>query len=108
MKFDAEEAKRMARNIGALLDEVGGVSEIRELDVAEFRCRLDEDDEGAERAMSRIKDLALVHSTSGKLLDVFGAALTMQNAPLARAALSGVQALALQQRSSDAGEGEEG
>ncbi len=107
MRFDPKEAERLSRNLCALLDEVGGAEEIRELDVREFRCRLDEDDEGAERAMRRISDLAVVHSTASALLDVFSSALRLQNPALARAALSGVQALALQQRSADAEEGEE-
>ncbi len=101
MRFDPEEAERLAQNIAALHDEVGGVEEIRELDVREFRCRLDEDDEGAERALSRIKDLALVHSTASSLLTVFSCALRMQNPALARAAVSGVQALAQAKLSAD-------
>ncbi len=108
MKFDPAEAERLARNIGSLLDEVGGVEEIRELEVAEFRCRLDEDDEGAERAMSRIRDLALVHSTASSLLEVFSSALRLRNPALARAAVSGVQALAQAKLSADAEEEGEG
>ncbi len=108
MKFDPAEAERMAQSVCSLLDELGGAAEIRELDVREFRCRLDEDDEGAERTMRRIADLAVVHSTASALLDVFSSSLRLQNPALARAALSGVQALALQQRSADAEEGEEG
>ncbi len=112
MKFDAAEAEHMARSISALLDEVGGVEELRELEVAEFRARLDADDEGAERAMRHIADLAVVHSTASALLDVFSSALRLQNPALARAALSGVQALARRQRSADAeeaaGDDEEG
>ncbi|MDP9477298.1 MAG: hypothetical protein M3R38_16725 [Actinomycetota bacterium] len=109
MKFDPAEAERLAQNICALLDEVGGAEEIRELEVAEFRARLDEDTGGAERALSRIKDLALVHSTASCLLDVFSSALRLQNPALARAAFSGVQALAQAKLAADAEEeGEEG
>ncbi|MDP9475548.1 MAG: hypothetical protein M3R38_07635 [Actinomycetota bacterium] len=100
------EMERLAGNIASLLDEVGGAEEIRELEVAEFRARLDQDDEGAERAMSRIADLALVHSTASSLLDVFSSALRLQNPALARAAVSGVQALAQAKLAADAeGEG---
>ncbi|MDP9475486.1 MAG: hypothetical protein M3R38_07310 [Actinomycetota bacterium] len=112
MRFDPQEAERLARSVSALLDEMGGVEEIRELDVREFRCRLDADDEGAERTMRRISDLGVVHSASAALLDVFSSALRLQNPSLARAALAGVQALALQQRSAAAeeaaGDDEEG
>ncbi len=104
MKFDPAEAERMAQSVSALLDEMGGVEEIRDLVVAEFRARLEEDDEGAERTMRRIADLAVVHSTASSLLEVFSSSLRLQNPALARAAVSGVQALALQQRSADAEE----
>lgn len=44
MRFDAEEVGRMARNIGALLDEVCGADTVRDLDALRVRCRLDEVD----------------------------------------------------------------
>lgn len=90
---DIEEIDRLAKNIHALMDEAEDAHEIRELDVRRFRCQLDDDTEGAERVLKRIKGLALFHETSGKLIDLFGAALVLRNPALARAAEQGVRAL---------------
>ncbi|MDP9486246.1 MAG: hypothetical protein M3Q49_10785 [Actinomycetota bacterium] len=103
-RFEPEEAERLALNLCSLLDEVGGAEEILDLEVAEFACRLDEDDEGAQKAKSRISDLGVAHATASSLLDVFSSALRLQNPALARAALAGIQALARQQRSAAAEE----
>ncbi len=108
MKFDPQEMERLALNLCSLLDEVGGAEEIRDLEVAEFRAQLDSDTGGAERAMARISDLAVVHTTASQLLDVFNAALRLQNPALGRAALAATQALvrgALAEEATEEGEG---
>lgn len=94
--FDPDELREvdgLAVGIGALLDEFGGVEAVRELEILRFRCQLNEDAEGAERALRSIKELGLDNEASNHLLAAFFASIQMQNAELARAAFAGVQAL---------------
>ena len=94
--FDPDELREvdgLAVGIGALLDEFGGVEAVRELEILRFRCQLNEDAEGAERALRRIAELGLANEASNHLLAAFFASMQMQNAALARAAFAGVEAL---------------
>ncbi|MDP9476477.1 MAG: hypothetical protein M3R38_12475 [Actinomycetota bacterium] len=108
MKFDGEEVGRMARDLDALLAEVGGPDEVRELSVERFRHQLDGDDDAAERVLERIKAAGEHHAAAGELLRLFGQAVTCCNMALAVGSYAGIQALVRGARAGDAGEGEEG
>ena len=87
---DMREAVRLVKDIDAMTAGLGGVEALRELEVEGFRAGLDGDDEGAQRAMEKIKELAEHQEAAGELLRAFGAALERQNMPLAHAAHAGV------------------
>ncbi len=108
MKFDAEQVIRMAADLDALLVEVGGPDEVRELSVQRFRLQLDEDDAGAERVLRKIKAAHDHHAAASALLGLFGQAVTDSNMALANGAFAGVQALVRGALAEEApGEGEE-
>ncbi len=48
---DLKEIERIFGDIGALVDELGGVAELQELDVRRFRCQLDDDGEAQRDAL---------------------------------------------------------
>ncbi len=53
---DLKEIERIFRDIGALVNELGGVAEFQELDVRRFRCLLDDNGEAQRDALHAKRD----------------------------------------------------
>ena len=51
MRFDPKEIERLSGDIGALVDELGGVAALQDLDVRRFRCQLDDDGEAQREVL---------------------------------------------------------